>query len=100
MSNFGHVFASNGYSAGYYRYLWADMLAADAFEAFSDGPRSTVVKAAARLREHVFSVGNKIDPFDGYRAFRGRDANIDALMRELGFSTTGAPGVRTRPATP
>ncbi|WP_437340859.1 M3 family metallopeptidase [Corallococcus exercitus] len=86
MPHFGHVFASNGYSAGYYRYLWADMLAADAFAAFQEGGGAYDAKVAARLREHVLSVGNTVDPFVGYRLFRGKDASLDALMRERGFS--------------
>jgi len=82
---FMHVFASDGYSAGYYSYLWSDTLTADAWEAFTEagGPWDKAV--ARRLRDHVFSVGNTIDPADGYRAFRGRDAGIDALMRKRGF---------------
>jgi peptidyl-dipeptidase Dcp len=82
---FTHVFSSEGYAAGYYSYLWADVLAADAWEAFTEagGPWDRTV--AGRLREDVFSVGNTVDPADGYRAFRGRDARIDALMRRRGF---------------
>ncbi len=82
---FTHVFSSDGYAAGYYSYLWADVLAADAWEAFAEagGPWDRAV--AGRLRERVFSVGNTVDPADGYRAFRGRDARIDALMRRRGF---------------
>jgi peptidyl-dipeptidase Dcp len=82
---FTHVFSSEDYAAGYYSYLWSDVLAADAWEAFAEagGPWDQAV--AKRLRESVFSVGNTIDPADGYRAFRGRDARIDALMRKRGF---------------
>jgi len=82
---FMHVFSGDGYSAGYYSYLWSDTLTADAWEAFTEagGPWDKAV--AKRLRENVFSVGNTIDPADGYRAFRGRDAGIDALMRKRGF---------------
>jgi peptidyl-dipeptidase Dcp len=82
---FLHVFAGDGYSAGYYSYLWSDTLTADAWEAFTeaDGPWDKAV--AKRLRDNVFSVGNTIDPADGYRAFRGRDPGIEALMRKRGF---------------
>ncbi|WP_233582606.1 M3 family metallopeptidase [Corallococcus sp. CA053C] len=103
MPHFGHVFSSDAYSAGYYRYLWADMLAADAFEAFTQGSGPMDPKVAARLRAHVLSVGNTVDPFDSYRAFRGRDANIGALMRERGFRshpTSGLVGLgKERPST-
>jgi peptidyl-dipeptidase Dcp len=82
---FNHVFSGDGYSAGYYSYLWSDTLTADAWEAFTEagGPWDKAV--AQRLIDHVFSVGNTIDPADGYRAFRGRDAGIAALMRKRGF---------------
>lgn len=83
--HFLHVFASDGYSAGYYSYLWADVLTADAAEAFHEAGGLYDSEVAARLREHVFSVGNTIDPAEGYRAFRGRDARVDALMRDRGF---------------
>ena len=82
---FNHIFASDGYSAGYYSYLWADTITADAWEAFTEagGPWDKAV--ADRLLRNVFSVGNTIDPADSYRGFRGRDAGIDALMRKRGF---------------
>jgi peptidyl-dipeptidase Dcp len=87
---FNHVFAGDGYSAGYYSYLWSDTLTADAWEAFTEagGPWDQAV--AKRLRDNVFSVGNTIDPADGYRAFRGRDAGIAALMRKRGFPVPAA----------
>ena len=84
--HFLHVFADDGYAAGYYSYLWADTITADAWEAFleSGGPWDATV--AGRLLEHVFAVGNTIPPDEGYRAFRGRDPGIDALMRKRGFA--------------
>jgi peptidyl-dipeptidase Dcp len=82
---FNHVFSGDGYSAGYYSYLWSDTLTSDAWEAFTEagGPWDKAV--AKRLRDNVFSVGNTIDPADGYRQFRGRDPGIAALMRKRGF---------------
>ena len=88
---FSHVFAGDGYSAGYYSYLWSDTLTADAFEAFTEGKGAYDRTVSERLRKHVFSVGNTIDPAEGYRAFRGKDAGIDALMRKRGFPVPGAP---------
>ena len=82
---FGHIFSGDGYSAGYYSYLWADTLTADAWEAFAEAEGPWDKAVAARLHDHVFSVGNTIDPADGYRAFRGRDASIGALLRKRGF---------------
>jgi peptidyl-dipeptidase Dcp len=87
---FLHVFAGDGYSAGYYSYLWSDVLTADAFSAFAEGKGPYDKAVAERLRKHVFSVGNTVDPAEGYRAFRGRDARVDALMRKRGFLTTGS----------
>jgi peptidyl-dipeptidase Dcp len=94
---FTHVFSSDGYSAGYYSYLWSVVLAADGFTAFTEagGPYDKAV--AARLRQHVYTVGNTIDPAVGYRAFRGRDPKIDALMKQRGFPMTSA---KTSPAAP
>jgi peptidyl-dipeptidase Dcp len=88
---FTHVFSGEGYAAGYYSYLWSDVLAADAWEAFTEagGPWDEAV--AKRLREDVFSVGNTVDPADGYRVFRGRDPKIDALMRRRGFPVPATP---------
>lgn len=85
---FTHVFSSDGYSAGYYSYLWSVVLAADGFTAFTEagGPYDKAV--AARLRQYVYTVGNTIDPAVGYRAFRGRDPKIDALMKQRGFPMT------------
>ncbi|MBT9392105.1 M3 family peptidase [Hymenobacter sp. NST-14] len=96
---FNHVFSSDGYSAGYYSYLWSVVLAADAYSAFTEagGPYDPAV--AARLRQHVFTVGNTVDPAAGYRAFRGRDPKIEALMQQRGFPMTGAAAAAT-PAAP
>ncbi len=85
---FGHIFSSDGYSAGYYSYLWADTLSADAWEAFVEAGGAYDPAVAKRLREHVFMIGNTVDPADAYRAFRGRDPGTDALMRQRGFPVT------------
>ena len=84
---FLHVFSSDGYSAGYYSYLWSDVLTADAFGAFVEGKGPYDKAVAERLRKNVFSVGNTVDPAEAYRAFRGRDPKIDALMKKRGFTT-------------
>lgn len=83
---FMHVFSSDGYSAGYYSYLWADVITADAFGAFVEGGGPYDKKVAERLRKYIFSVGNTIDPADGYRSFRGRDPKVEALMKKRGFT--------------
>ncbi len=83
--HFSHIFSSDGYSAGYYSYLWADTLTADAWEAFEEAGGAYDKAVAKRLYDHVFSVGNTVDPAEAYRAFRGKDPGIDALMRDRGF---------------
>lgn len=85
--HFSHVFSGEGYAAGYYGYLWADVLTADAAEAFQDAPGGFYDEALAKkLVEHLFAPRNAVDPAEAYRAFRGRDATIDALMRDRGFA--------------
>jgi peptidyl-dipeptidase Dcp len=87
---FGHIFSGDGYSAGYYSYLWADTLTADAWEAFVEAPKGAWDPGvAARLSRYVFAAGNTVDPAIAYREFRGRDAGIDALMRKRGFAAKG-----------
>ena len=84
--HFSHIFSGEGYSAGYYGYMWADVLTADAAEAFADAPGGFYDQDLARkLVDNLFSVRNAVDPADAYREFRGRDARIDALMRDRGF---------------
>ena len=85
LPQFGHVFGGDAYSAGYYSYLWADTLTADAYEAFTEGKGPYDGAVAARLRKHIFATGNTLDPAEAYRAFRGKDPGIEALMRKRGF---------------
>ncbi len=95
---FLHVFASDGYSAGYYSYIWSDVLTADAFGAFMEagGPYDKAV--AERLKKYIFSVGNTIDPAEGYRLFRGRDPQVEALMKKRGFISDGTKANKSAPA--
>jgi peptidyl-dipeptidase Dcp len=85
LPQFGHLFSGDAYSAGYYSYLWSDVLSADAYEAFTEanGPYDSTV--AKHLYQYVFSVGNTIDPAEGYRLFRGHYPKVDALMKARGF---------------
>ncbi len=83
--HFLHIFSSDSYSAGYYSYLWSDVLTADAWGAFTEGKGAYDKEVAQRLRRHVFSVGNTVDPAEGYKAFRGRDPQTSALMEKRGF---------------
>lgn len=83
--HFAHIFSSDSYSAGYYSYLWADALTADAAEAFEKAGSFYDPDLSKSLNENVFSVGDTIDPADGFRKFRGRDVDTSALLRKRGF---------------
>jgi peptidyl-dipeptidase Dcp len=87
LPHFSHMFAGEGYAAGYFNYIWADTLTADAAEAFEAAPGGFYDRAMAkRLLDEVLSVGNRIEPGEAFRRFLGRDAEIDALMRDRGFA--------------
>lgn len=98
--HFQHVFSGDGYSAGYYSYLWSDTLSADAYEAFVQAKGPYDHDVAKRLKDNVFSVGNSIDAADGYRGFRGKDAGIGALMRHRGFPVPPEKNAKPAPAKP
>jgi len=84
--HFSHIFSSDGYSAGYYSYLWSDALTADAAEVFEAATGKYYDPTAARnFFDSIMSVGDTIDPADGFRAFRGRDVDTAALLRKRGF---------------
>ena len=85
-TQFSHIFSGEGYAAGYYGYLWADVLTADAAEAFAEAPDGFYDKETAhKLVKYLFAPRNAMDPAKAYKKFRGRNANIDALMRDRGF---------------
>lgn len=85
-THFTHIFASESYAAGYYGYLWADVLTADAAEAFAESPGGFFdSNTAERMVKYLFSIRNMQDPAEAYREFRGRDAGIEPLMRDRGF---------------
>jgi len=88
--HFGHIFSGEGYSASYYGYMWADVLTSDAAEAFAESKGGFYdEEVAGKLVKYLFAPRNALDPADAYRAFRGRDARIDALMRDRGFPVPG-----------
>ena len=87
--HFGHVFSGEGYATAYYGYMWADVITADASEAFREAPGGFYDEEMAnKLVAYLFAPRNSIDPAEAYRMFRGRDASIDALMRARGFPVT------------
>jgi len=86
-THFNHIFSGESYAAGYYGYLWADVLAADAAEAFTEAEDGFYnEELAEKLVDYLFSVRNAMEPSEAYRAFRGRDPEVDALMRARGFA--------------
>jgi peptidyl-dipeptidase Dcp len=87
---FNHVFSGDGYSAGYYSYLWSDTITADAWEAFTEAGGAWDKDVGKRLKQ-LLSIGNTVDPADAYRQFRGRDPGIGALMRKRGFPVPTPP---------
>ncbi|MCH7665613.1 MAG: M3 family metallopeptidase [Acidobacteria bacterium] len=98
--HFGHIFNNENYAAGYYGYMWADVLTADAAEAFEKAQGGFYDKELAnRLVEHLFAARNAVDPAEAYRAFRGRDPEMEALMRDRGFPIPGAGAPSATPAS-
>ena len=88
--HFGHIFSGEGYSAGYYGYMWADVLTSDAAEAFAEAPGGFYdAELAERMVQYLFAPRNSVDPADAYREFRGRDATVEPLMRDHGFPVPG-----------
>jgi peptidyl-dipeptidase Dcp len=82
---FMHIFSDDGYAAGYYSYLWADVITADAFDAFLESGGAYDRDVATRLLKHVLSAGNMYDPAEAYRRFRGKDPGIKALLKKRGL---------------
>jgi peptidyl-dipeptidase Dcp len=84
--HFGHVFSGEGYATAYYGYMWADVLTADAVEAFIEAPGGFYDKELSeKMVKYLFAPRNSMDPAEAYILFRGREATIDALMRDRGF---------------
>lgn len=84
--HFQHVFSGDGYSAGYYSYMWSEVMDADAFGAFKDAGDIFDEETADRLLTHIYSAGGRPDPEETYKAFRGRAPKIDALLKKRGFA--------------
>lgn len=84
--HFGHVFAGEGYSAGYYSYMWSEVLDADAFAAFEETGDAFNPELAAKLKKHIYAAGGSADPEALYIAFRGRMPTPDAMMEKRGLA--------------
>ena len=85
--HFQHIFAG-GYSAGYYSYMWSEVLDADAFAAFEETGDAFNAAMAGKLKNHIYSVGGSIDPEDAYKAFRGKLPSPDAMLAKKGLAIT------------
>ena len=85
LAHFQHLFAGASYAAGYYVYLWAEVLDADGFGAFVEAGDPFDAGVAQRLRQFIYSSGNSMEPGAAYLAFRGRVATVDAMLRERGL---------------
>ena len=83
--HFLHVFSGDGYAAGYYSYMWSEVLDADAFRAFEEAGDPFDPELAARLKTHIYSAGGSQDPEALYTAFRGRMPSPEAMMEKRGL---------------
>jgi peptidyl-dipeptidase Dcp len=84
--HFTHVFSGEGYSAGYYSYLWSATLDQDAYAAFTEAGDVFDPALAARLRDYIYSAGNLRDPKEAYIGFRGRLPSVEPLLKSRGFA--------------
>jgi peptidyl-dipeptidase Dcp len=85
-THFTHVFSGDGYSAGYYSYLWSEVLDADGYDAFTEAGGPFDAATAARLKTHVYAAGNRADPAAAYLAFRGRMPSTRPLLKQRGLA--------------
>jgi peptidyl-dipeptidase Dcp len=84
LPHFMHIIG--GYAAGYYSYLWSEVMDADAFAAFEEAGDVFDPKTAGKLKEFIYSAGNRRDPHEAYLAFRGRPPKIEGLLRKRGLA--------------
>ena len=85
LTHFQHLFSGSAYAAGYYVYLWAEVLDADGYEAFVEAGNPFDAAVAARLRRFIYSSGNSIEPSEAYRAFRGRAPTVEPMLKGRGL---------------
>jgi len=83
--HFGHLFSGSAYAAGYYVYMWAEVLDADGYDAFVEAGNPFDAATAARLHRFVYSAGGTLDPAAAYRAFRGRDPVVEPMLAKRGL---------------
>jgi peptidyl-dipeptidase Dcp len=88
--HFQHIFSGDHYAAGYYSYLWSEVLDADAFNAFEETGDVFDPATARRLRDHIYAAGGARDPSEAYQAFRGRMPSVDPLLKKRGLVAESA----------
>ncbi len=86
LPHFQHLFSGGGYAAGYYSYMWSEVLDADAFEAFTESGNAFDPETARKLRDYIYSAGNLRDPGEAYKAFRGRLPSVEPLLKKRGLT--------------
>jgi peptidyl-dipeptidase Dcp len=96
LPHFSHLFSSDAYSAGYYSYLWSEVMDADTWQAFKEAGNPFDPATAARLRRYILAPGNSTDRAEAFRQFRGRDPNVNAYLEDRGFPVPGASVEDTR----
>jgi peptidyl-dipeptidase Dcp len=95
LPHFQHLFSGGGYAAGYYSYMWSEVLDADAFEAFEETGNAFDPATAKRLRDFIYGAGNLRDPAEAYKAFRGRLPAVDALLKKRGLDRAATEPVNS-----
>jgi peptidyl-dipeptidase Dcp len=85
LTHFQHLFSGSSYAAGYYVYLWAEVLDADGFDAFEEAGDPFDAQVAERLKRYVYSAGNSLEPTEAYRAFRGRAPRVEPMLKQRGL---------------
>ena len=90
LPHFLHLFASSGYAAGYYVYMWAEVLDADGYNAFLEAGNPFDPVVAERLRQYVYAAGNTLEPGAAFRAFRGRDPKVEPMLSKRGLAAVPA----------
>jgi peptidyl-dipeptidase Dcp len=96
LPHFSHLFSSDAYSAGYYSYLWSEVMDADTWQAFKEAGDPFDPATAARLRRYILAPGNSTDRAEAFRQFRGRDPNVNAYLEDHGFPVPGAAAEDTK----
>jgi peptidyl-dipeptidase Dcp len=82
---FQHLFSGDYYACGYYYYLWAEVLDADAYQAFEEAGSPFDAAVAARLLKHIYAAGDSVEPGATYEAFRGRPPRVEAMLKQRGL---------------